>query len=80
MDETVSLPSVNAVIELPENTVELTVDAKVLLNGELTAVERTFTPAELRRAFQNAEDFYCDPDAVFTLTEKGRKYAGNLPC
>lgn len=81
MDETISLPSVSAVIDLPENTVELTVDAKVLLNGELTVVSRTLTPTEVRRAFQNAEDYYCDPDAVYTLTEEGRKYVEkNLLC
>ena len=62
-----------AVLTIPMNAVELTITAKVYLDGELVQVDRTLSMSEIRDAAREAEDYF-PPDAVFTITEKGKQW------
>ena len=76
--EKVFLKERNMVLEIPEDTVELTVSAKVWHEGKIISVERKLAPREVREAFNDADENYIDPDATFRLTESGRKIAEQL--
>lgn len=76
--EEVLLNEKNIVIAIPEDTVEVTVTARVLLEGKLVTVEKKMTPSEVREAFNDADENYIDPDATFQLTELGREIAEQL--
>ena len=80
--EIVELDNAWAIIEIPETCVELTLQCKVYLNGELQTVMRTMSMKEIKEAFaecQAAEECgYIPPNAVFTLTEEGKRYAEEL--
>ena len=73
-DNTIELLQHRAIIEIPEDTVELTLKCKIFHDGELFAVERIMPMSEVRLACQKADDGYIDDEDTFTLTEKGRKY------
>lgn len=64
-----------AVISIPSNTVELAINAKIYLNGELKTVNTTYDMAEVQKAIKEAEDGYIPSDAKFVLTDKGKKIA-----
>lgn len=80
--EIVKLDNQYAIVELPENCVELTLQCKVFLDGELQTVMRTMDMKDIREAFDEykaAEEMgYIPPNAVFTLTEEGKRYAEEL--
>ena len=61
------------VLEIPTATLEVTITAKVWHEGEVISVTRTMSFDEVKKAFKEAEDGYIPEDAVFALTEKGRK-------
>ena len=71
-----------AIVEIPENCVELTLQCKVVINGDLQHVMRTMDMKAIREAFEEykfAEECgYIPPNAVFSLTEEGKKYAEEL--
>ena len=64
-----------AVISIPSNTVELTINAKIYLNGELKTVNTTYDMADVQKAIKEAEDGYIPSDAKFVLTDKGKVIA-----
>jgi Glu-tRNA(Gln) amidotransferase subunit E-like FAD-binding protein len=68
-EKEVSLNEKNIVIAIPEDTVEVTVTARVLLEGRLVTVEKKMTPSEIREAFNDADENYLDPDATFQLKQ-----------
>ena len=70
----VELPTSYAVVEIPDDTVELTLTAKILANGDLLPVQRIMTTKEVWKAFKEAEDGYIPSDAVFQITEEGRRW------
>ena len=72
--EEIELPLSYAVIQLPEHTVELKLTATILENGGLMKVESTMDMKQVWDAFREAEEAYIPDDAVFTLTEKGRRW------
>ena len=78
-EEIVELDNQWAIIEIPENCVELTLQCKVVINGELQTVMRTMDMKDIREAFDEYKDAeecgYIPPNAIFTLTEKGKDYA-----
>ena len=80
--EEVTLNNDYAILEIPENCVELTLQCRVMLDGKLKTVARTMDMKEIRDALEEyklAEEFgYIPPDAVFALTEEGKKYAEEL--
>ena len=63
-----------AMIYVPEDAVELTINAKIYRKGEICDVMKTMNMAEIREAFKKADEGYIDEDDIFCLTEKGREY------
>ena len=85
MDEeqtVVELTNAYAIIEIPEDVVELTLECKVYLDGNLQTVRRTMSMKECREAmdeYKEAESCgYIPPNAIFALTEEGKIYAEEL--
>lgn len=70
----IELPSSYAVIEIPDNTVELVITAKVLANGDIMPVQRTMSLKEVWKALQEAENGYIPSDTIFEITEEGRRW------
>lgn len=66
------------VLSIPEDSVGVTITAKVLIGEKITEVSRNMDFAEVRAAFKEAEEGYVPPDALFTLTDKGRAYLEEL--
>ena len=80
--EIVELDNQYAIVEIPENCVELTLQCKVFLDGKIQTVMRTMDMNAIREAFDEYKDAeecgYIPPNAIFTLTEEGKKYAEEL--
>jgi len=72
--EMVELMNHRAMVELPENAVEVTVNAKVYHDGRLINVGRTMDMEEIRTAFRKADDGYVDDEDTFVVTEKGKAW------
>lgn len=72
--EAIELMQHRAMVEMPEDAVEVTLSAKVYHNGELINVERVLTMNDIRTAFRKADDGYIDDDDRFVLTEKGMQW------
>lgn len=66
-----------AVLEIPSQAVELTIQAKVYLNGKIHTVQTSLDFDGIRTAIQEAED-YIGPDDKFVLTEEGERYAKEM--
>ena len=66
-----------AVLEIPSQAVELTIQAKVYLNGKIRTVQTLVDFEGIRTAIQEAKD-YIGPDDVFTLTEEGKQYVKEM--
>lgn len=77
-DKYIELTEHRAIICLPENTVEMTVVAKVYENGELQTVEMTYGISQIREMFRKADDGYIDDDDRFVITEKGLAWLEEL--
>jgi hypothetical protein len=73
--ESIEIQSARAMIEVPENCVELTMSCTVYLDGKLQVVQRTLSMKEIQTAIQKAEDGYIDEDDRFYLNEKGLELA-----
>lgn len=72
----VELNLVPAVIYIPENAVKLTIIAKIINeNDEISEVKSILNLQDVIKAMADGEDWIPD-DAVFTLTDKGRKSLG----
>ena len=65
------------IIEIPEDTVKLVVNAKILDGDELVTVKGSYTANEIFKArkdfLDNVEDGD-DYDAVYVLTDEGRAW------
>lgn len=72
--EEIELMQHRAMVEMPEDAVEVTLSAKVYHNGELINVERVLSMSDIRTAFRKADDGYIDDDDRFVLTEKGMQW------
>lgn len=73
-EEAVELKSDYVVLEIPQCSVEVTIMAKVYMDGEIQTVERTLGMQEIRDAVKEADTIYIPPDATFVLTDVGKKY------
>ena len=62
------------VLWMPEDAVEISIEAKVWMGDEIKKCQKKLNFAELRDAFKDAEENYIDPDATFVLTDKGREF------
>lgn len=74
MMEEVELASDYIVFEIPENSVEVAIIAKVWTGDKIQTVTRTLGMKEIKTAVKEAEAIYIPPDATFVLTDVGRKY------
>lgn len=69
--EGIELTNERAILDIPENCVELTLVCKVYLDGKLQSVQRTLVMKEIQEAVRKADEGYIDEDDRFYLTEKG---------
>lgn len=76
--EMVELTDVPAVIWIPDNAVEAVLTITVFHDGELINVEKRMDMGAVRHAIREADENYLDPDAVFTITDKGKRLAASL--
>ena len=72
--EYIELTNHRAMIEIPENSVEVQMIIKVYIDGEIKAVSSTLDQEMIREAFRKADDGYIDEDDRFVLTENGLRY------
>ena len=75
--EYIQLTERHAVIDLPENAIEIHITAKVYENGKIQEVGCVYTLEEIRKAFKEADD-YIGPDDLFVLTDKGREFLDGI--
>lgn len=73
--EEIELTNERAILEIPENCVELTLNCTVFLDGKLQVVQRIMTMKEIQEAVRKADEGYIDEDDRFILTEKGKSLA-----
>lgn len=74
----VELKNANAVVELPVNAVKIKLCVTYYADDQLNECYRIMELSEIQQAFQLARDYYEDPDARYTLTDKGREYLDEL--
>ena len=70
----VMLDQHRAMVELPENAVEVEMKCKVYHDGELISVSKVMDLSGLREAFRKADDGYIDEDDRLVITDKGREW------
>lgn len=66
------------IVSIPNNTIEMTVKLKVYENGEMFDAEQTFDLEGIKYAEDLFEQCCNGEYPVYTLTEKGREYFGEL--
>ena len=76
--EQVELKQEYAVLSIPASTLELTVTAKIYVNGELHSVSTKLDFEEVRDAIKEAKEGYIPSDATFSLTPLGEEIAAKL--
>ena len=76
--EIIELEQEYAVVDLPKNTVEMTIECTVWQDGHPLRVKTSFDMDEVRRAFQRAADGYIDEDKTFVITDQGREYLESI--
>lgn len=70
--EYIELQEHRAMIYLPEKAVEITVNAKVYIDGKIQKVSLTYDMEQIREMFRKADEGYIDDDDRFVITDKGR--------
>jgi len=70
----IDLTEVRAMVYIPENSVEVTLTAKVYENGGITKCSKTLDMQDCRKAIEDAERNYMEDDDIFELTDAGRDY------
>ena len=70
----VELKEVRAMVYIPENSVEVTISAKVYKDGKLIEVEKVIDMQEVQKAVRDAEENYIGEDDMFQVTEKGLRW------
>ena len=78
MNEQIELGEVNAIVQIPVNTIEFKVICKIYQEGQIVEVTKSLNMSETREALSNAEKYYCDPDERYALTDKGREMLKDL--
>ena len=74
----IELEQIPAVFYIPKNTISVTIDAKILdENDKLITVTASYGPATLREAIKDGEQFIPN-DAVFQLTDKGKRFLNDM--
>ena len=76
--EYIELTNHRAMIEIPENSVEVKMNIKVYVDGEIKTVSATLDQEMIREVFRKADDGYVDENDRFMITEQGLKYMEEL--
>jgi len=76
--EYIELINHRAMIEIPENSVEVKMNIKVYVDGEIKTVSATLDQEMIREVFRKADDGYVDENDRFMITEQGLKYMEEL--
>ena len=76
--EYIELTNHRAMIEIPENSVEVKMKIKVYVDGEIKTVSATLDQEMIREVFRKADDGYVDENDRFVITEQGLKYMEEL--
>lgn len=63
-----------AMLYIPHNALEGTLEFKIYLNGEIRTVRTTLNQDELNEAVRKADEGYIDEDDRFVLTDTGREH------
>lgn len=74
--DTIELAESRAMIEIPEDAVEIEMTVKVFHNGEILKVSKTLNMHEVREAIRKADEGYIDDEDKFVITDKGRALLG----
>ena len=69
--DTMQLDQEFIVIAIPDDTVGLTINAKIYIDGELHEVTRDMDFPEVRAAIREARAGYIPSDGLFTLCKTG---------
>lgn len=69
-EKEITLETEHAMLDIQAQAVELSIEAKVYMNGELKTVHTTYDFGMIRNAIKEAED-YIAPDDMFALTDEG---------
>ena len=72
---------IHIIVQVPKDAVTVSFDAKLLQNGQLVTAHMDMSAEEFRQArqdFLDNVDGGDEYDAVYTLTEEGKAYAGKL--
>ena len=77
-EEYIDLTETRAMIYIPENSVEITLIAKVFENGTITECKKKLDMKDCREAIEDAEKNYIEDDDLYAITDKGRAYLGQL--
>ena len=77
-DEYIELDEHRAMVTLPENAVEINIEAKIYDGGKIKHVARTMSMQDIREAFHKADSGYIDEDDRFTITDAGKQYLEEL--
>jgi len=72
--EYIELTNHCAMIEIPENSVEVQMIIKVYVDGEIKTVSSTLDQEMIREVFRKADDGYIDEEDRFVITENGLRY------
>ena len=70
----IELMTHRAIINVPEDAIEIEMNCKVFHNGEIVNVEKVMKLSDIREAFRKADDGYIDDDDRYVITEKGLKW------
>ena len=76
--EYIELTNHRAMIEIPENSVEVNMHIKVYVDGVIREVAAVLDQEMIRTAFQKADHGYIDEEDRFTITDAGLKYLEEL--
>jgi len=69
----IELMESKALVRIPENTIQLDLNATVWHDGKAIAVHKTLDMKQVRQAFEDGED-YIDDEDTFVITDKGREF------
>lgn len=72
------LTELRAMVYLPENSVEVEINATIYNDGKLVKVGKTLKMSEIQLAFRDAEENYISDDDKFVVTEKGLEWLNEL--
>ena len=77
-NDQIELSEARAMVYIPENAIEIEINATIYEDGKLVKVGKTMGLKEIQKAFKDAEDNYSEDSDEFVITEKGKEYLNSL--